>query len=1191
MQGRRCGGGSVLAHVFRAEAAPSRANRRSSVRGSILCGLLALCGLSLPAGTRATQLPLTAYDQDSGLSSLSVIRLQQDRQGFVWVGTEKGLYRFEGVAFNQVGAEQGFTVSEVVSLAEDAQGRLWVGSRAGLQLREHDRFGWVRPDGKPLQADRGQTLAPTADGGMLLISGHRLQRLVPDGQGQWRLQALFGDDQLKAMPGLGEVNAVFHRDGTTWFGCGEAMCRMHDGRLDRYGPERGIPADKWLGILGASDGSLWVRGIHTVRRLAVGADAFVAHDLPGNQTEVAASSIDLVEDERGHVLTRSASGLARWDGQRWELFGTAEGIPTAGVSSLLADRDGSIWIGTYGRGLLHWSGADATENWTAAQGLGTLIWSVARDRSGAIWVADDWGINIIDPAEHRARRQSLALPPPHQARAVLVADDGAVWFFLFDGRVLRRPPSSDATAVVATLPFLVRGAYLDRTGRFWAYTLGGLYSVDAASGKVERAAPEVIPSSMCADLAEDGAGRLWLACSSGLYRHAGGRWTRVRVLPQESLGGFENVAVTPDGRLWLSSLQPGLLSGQASDADAIRLAPVADALLADSRFYFLRTDHQGRLWAGGNSGVDVLEAQRWTRLSSHDGLLWDETNHGAFHADVDGSVWIGSPVGLSHLLRPRQLLAPRDIRPLLLSARYAGRELAGPDPSVPFDASGALVLRLAAVGNSSGSPVHFRYRLSGIDKDWVETTSREVRYASLPHGSYRFELQTIDVNQRRASAPTGVDFSLQPPWWRTAWAYAAMALLALAALMLAWRWRVRVLVVHAQRLEQAVAQRTGQLRQALRARSMLLARISHDLRTPLAGIIDGVRQWRAGDRARDYPQLIEHSARMQLDLIDELLEFSRGELDAPLQFELVEAPGYLHAFLRDLEEQARWLAERQANRLDCRFADDLPALVKADFRRLRQVLINLLGNAAKFTRDGHIQFIVGARPAAAGMAVLRFVVQDDGIGIDPASREKLLQPFARGDNASQHDGSGLGLAIVTQLLERMGSRLQIEAVESGGSRVGFELQLPLADEDELDADLRDGVDGVGEIDGGGHAVLVVDDQPQSRDMLCDLLDSFGFDSLPAADGGEALELLRRRPDSLVLTDQRMPGMDGWALLQAVRRDHPGTPVLLYSSLPPRRPGGLDAALAFDAALLKPASARQLLDAVGRLLKRTEHAGA
>jgi signal transduction histidine kinase/CheY-like chemotaxis protein len=725
----------------------------------------------------------------------------------------------------------------------------------------------------------------------------------------------------------------------------------------------------------------------------------------------------------------------------------------------------------------------------------------------------------------------------------------------------------------------VRGAFQDSHGRFWAYTLGGLYAVDAQSGLVQRAAPGLIPTSMCSDLAEDGAGRLWLACSSGLFRYASGAWSRVRVLPQETLGGFESVQVTPDGRLWLSSLQPGLLVGKVGDGDSLELTPVADPLIADSRNYFLRTDRRGRLWAGGNNGVDVLNDGRWTRLDERDGLLWNETNHSAFYADEDGSVWIGTPIGLSHLLKPDELLAPRQIHPQLVSAWYGAQELAAQGQRVDAGDGNALVLHFAVLGNSSGSPVHFRYRLSHIDSDWVESSARDLRYAALPPGSYRFELETIDENQRRLSAPISVTFTLSPPWWRSNLAFAVALLLAVLAIVLAWRWRVRLLVRHAQRLEQAVTVRTGQLQNAMRARSMLLARISHDLRSPLAGIIDSVRQWRAGDTRRDYSGLIESSVRQQLDLIDELLEFSREEL---AELELVESPGYLHAFLQGVAEHATLLAEKHRNRFEYRGADHLPALVKLDFRRLRQVLMNLIGNAAKFTNDGHIVFAVAASPAEQGRARLHFVIEDSGIGIEPHDRELLSQPFARGSNAATHDGYGLGLAIVTQILERMDSRLIIEAAPSGGSRFGFVLDVSLPDEDDLEPGLFEDDGVAGEVDGSGHAILVVDDHAPSREMLCDLLDGFGFESLPANDGEQALALLRQRPVSLVVTDQTMPDMDGWQLLRKVRHAHPRLPVLLYSSLPPRPPEGFGNA-AFDDALLKPASGKLLLARIGRLL--------
>lgn len=1133
------------------------------------------------AKVSAAQLPLTAYDQGSGLTSLSVIRLYQDPEGFVWVGTEKGLYRFDGVAFDQVGAEQDFQISEVISFAADAKGRLWVGSRAGLQLRENERFGWVRPDGKPLVTDRGQTLAANEDGSMWLVSGNRLLLLTSDGQAHWHVGSPFSSEQLRDLPELSKVSAVFHRDGTTWFGCGPELCSLRSGELHRYGPDAHIPADKWVGFLGASDGSLWVRGIHTVRVLPKDANAFVARDMPGNSADVAASSIDIVQDRDGRVLTRSSLGLARWDGQHWELFGTDDGLPKVGVSALAVDQDGTIWIGTYGRGLLHWSSRGTVENWTSAQGLsGTLIWSVTRSRAGTVWVADDWGGSVIKPSQDRAQPWPLKVPPPQQTRTVLATADGVLWYFLFDGRVFRYEPASGDTRMMGTIPFLVRGAFQDSHGRFWAYSLGGLYSIDAQSGQVDPAAPGLIPTSMCSDLAEDGNGRLWLACSAGLFRYDAGRWSKVAVLPQESPSGYESVQVTSDGRLWLSSLQPGLLVGNASDADSVDLTAVADPLIADSRVYFLRTDHRGRLWAGGNSGVDVLDGKHWTRLDMRDGLLWDETNHGAFYADEDGSVWIGSPIGLSHLLKPEELLAPRQIHPRLVSAQYGTQPLQSQGQQVDFGAGNALTLHFAVLGNSSGSPVRFRYRLSNIDSDWVESSARELRYASLPPGSYRFDLQTVDENQRRLSAPINLSFTVSPPWWRSSLAYVCAVLLALGGLVLAWRWRVQLLMKHAQRLEQAVAIRTGQLQNAMRARSMLLARISHDLRSPLAGIIESVRQWRRGDAQRDYPGLIESSVHQQLDLIDELLEFSRDEL---ADLELVESPGYLHAFLQSLIEHAALLADKHHNRFEHRYAENLPALVKLDFRRLRQVVMNLIGNAAKFTHDGYILFTVTAMtPAQQGSVQLHFVVEDSGIGIEPSDREHLSLPFARGSNASSFNGYGLGLTIVTQILERMDSRLNIEAAPSGGSRFGFVLEVPLAEEGELEPELLEDDDAAGEVNGAGHTILVVDDHAQNREMLCDLLDGFGFESLAAADGEQALALLQQQPVSLVVTDQVMPGMDGWALLRSVRHEYPHLPVLLYSSLPARRPEGFEG-LAFSDAVLKPASGRLLLARIGRLL--------
>lgn len=384
-----------------------------------------------------------------------------------------------------------------------------------------------------------------------------------------------------------------------------------------------------------------------------------------------------------------------------------------------------------------------------------------------------------------------------------------------------------------------------------------------------------------------------------------------------------------------------------------------------------------------------------------------------------------------------------------------------------------------------------------------------------------------------------------------------------------------------ERLESTVELRTGQLLESLRARSSLMARISHDLRSPLVSIIDSARQLRT-ETQHESPLKIERNARQQLAMIDELLEFSRSELQ---QLELVLAPGYLYGFLREVEDEGRSLAVRQDNQFSCQFAGDLPLLVRADFRRLRQILINLLVNAAKFTREGRIDFAVECVDVGEQTVCLRFVVSDSGMGMHPEERELLLQPFRRGRNAGRYEGTGLGLSIVVELLQQMGGELQVSSDLAWGSCFSFELQLLRAREDELEMVIGEGY--AESVRGNGRQVLVVDDIEQNREGISDLLAGHGFDVRVATDGREALALLEQQPVDLLISDQMMPDLDGWALLKAVRGRWPDVPVLLYSAAPPLRPAGMDRGLVFDAALLKPATSDELLTRIAALLHKAE----
>lgn len=382
-------------------------------------------------------------------------------------------------------------------------------------------------------------------------------------------------------------------------------------------------------------------------------------------------------------------------------------------------------------------------------------------------------------------------------------------------------------------------------------------------------------------------------------------------------------------------------------------------------------------------------------------------------------------------------------------------------------------------------------------------------------------------------------------------------------------------------LEQRVELRTQQLRNALRNQTMLLARISHDLRSPLQHVIRDARLLQSsGAQSVQYGHSIQRTAQQQLDLIDELLEFSRGELK---QLELLIAPGYLFGFLREIEETAVFLAERNNNIFSSDLADDLPLLVNADFPRLRQVIINLLANATKFTANGRIKLAVSVLDidTHAGHVDVTFVVEDNGIGIPHKDLECLQQPFQRGQSSAGYEGMGLGLYIVRQLLDSMHSQLVIEEAAGGGVRSHFTVRLELASEHELEQVFVESYAASSE--GQAHTVLIVDDVAITQELLYELLSGYNYNPITCSSAAEALVILRDNPVDIIITDQVMPVMDGWDLLRRVRQEWPSMPMLLYSARPALRPLDLDKSIDFDTCLLKPATTSELLAQINQLL--------
>ncbi|QIR36715.1 response regulator [Tolypothrix sp. PCC 7910] len=324
--------------------------------------------------------------------------------------------------------------------------------------------------------------------------------------------------------------------------------------------------------------------------------------------------------------------------------------------------------------------------------------------------------------------------------------------------------------------------------------------------------------------------------------------------------------------------------------------------------------------------------------------------------------------------------------------------------------------------------------------------------------------------------------------------------------------------------------------QANRAKSEFLANMSHELRTPLNGIL-GYAQILQRDmsitaKQRDGLRIIHQCGSHLLTLINDILDLSKIEAQ---KMELYCNDFHFPAFLQNVVEICRIRAEQKGISFIYQPSADLPIGISADEKRLRQVLINLLGNAIKFTETGGVQFIVTVLEKSRLTTKIRCQISDTGIGMSQEQIEKIFLPFEQvGDNQKQSEGTGLGLTISQKIVQLMGSKIQVKSELNQGSTFWIDLDLQESS-DWMQSVRTIAGDQIIGIANGKRKVLIVDDKWENRSVIVNLLQELGFEIAEASNGEEALEKAGQFFPDLIITDLAMPVMDGFELTRRLRR--------------------------------------------------------
>lgn len=725
------------------------------------------------------------YSIQDGLSQSVVQAMLQSNNGYLWIGTGYGLSRFDGITFKNYFTDQGLIQNRIYTLWQNQNGDIWVGTQKGISVYKDGKFI------SPKIGINKQLTVPVFD-----ITSDSQGRIwiATEGQGVFYIDKGHLNHIGKEQGLLNDrVRSIVEDDeGNIWLGTrGGVNCLLKNGNMITYTTQKGLVDDHVRDILKDRDGSIWIGTKGGLSHFKNGR----FHNYKTTDGLVYDQVRCLLQDKEGYLWIGTEDGLSRFKDGQFTNYTVANGLANNNIYSMLQDEEGDLWFGTYGGGMCRFQGERFT-NYTMDNGLSNnLVTAVQEDNNGELLIGTyGGGINLLKDHKIKHFTQENGLIDDRVYNITPMAD-GSYWISTRDGISIMKDERFLKSTPLPSLPYhKIRCIVKDTSGAYWIGTDDeGIMIVKNHNvrkfQKEDGLAGDNVRSILVAN-----NGDVWVGTLEGVTRLHNGKYSNYTTSDGLIHSGVLDIYQDKKGNIWFATYGGiSRFNGNGFNNYIVKNG------LRTSVCYTITEDNNGSYWVGTNKGVlkvepsilnknsektvdlDVPEIKRYT---SSLGLVSNEMNWNAIFRDKKGNIWFGSVGGLIKV--DPSLVTPNLVGPpvYITNVQVMGKNWnLNKKISVAYDQN-FVTINFVGLCFSTPEMVQYEYRLKGVDRNWVTTNKRSVRYSALTDGDYNFQVRARNSDGVWSQESAKISFIIQPPLWESWWFIFLLVIIAIVIIVL-----------------------------------------------------------------------------------------------------------------------------------------------------------------------------------------------------------------------------------------------------------------------------------------------------------------------------------------------------------------------------------------------------------------------